>query len=699
MLERIIPYSFYLLFFLTPLFWTSLNYELFEYNKMILTYGFTLVIVGAWLLKMIDRKSLILNRTPLDIPLLLFLAANILSTIFSMDTHTSIWGYYSRSNGGLLSLISYLLLYFAFVSNMNLQHVKNILKFALASGFLISIWAIFEHFGVSVSCVILRGEFNDGCWIQDVQARVFASLGQPNWLAAYLAMLIFPALYFLLSAPTRILRTTYYILLTSLYLAFTFTYSRGPTLGLIGGMLVFIISLLFERGRKLTTSLPAMLSPETLRLSMRAGRKARQAGPLSSFGRRIILVFASFLIVNILFGSALTSFRLVSKFAAPTRPGINLPVSTSGTQLENGGTESGQIRFIVWQGALEIFKHNPIFGSGLETFAYSYYQYRPASHNLTSEWDFLYNKAHNEYLNYLSTTGIVGFGTYMTVIVYFVYWCTRKLVSKTQDNKTTMLTLVLLSSYISYLIYNFFLFSVVIVAIFFYLFPALAFVATGSTKTAKLFPIFNWIYHRPLYTKIAKGIVIALTVYLFFCLLKIWSADTIFNKAQKALDSGNSGRAYNLLITALDLNPNEPFYRSELAYSAAASAVALNETDATLSASLKNEALLQLNTTLEQSPENVSFWRSAIRTYFELVTLDKKYIDNTLSALDYAILLAPTDPKLYYNKALVLQSLGKEDEAIANLQQALRLKPNYLEVQASLNEATKSARLPDGQAK
>ena len=154
MLDKIIAYAFYGLFALVPLFWTSLNYELFEYNKMILTYGFTVIIVGAWLLKIINRKSLIFNRTPLDIPLLLFLGANILSTIFSIDPHTSIWGYYSRSNGGLLSLIAYLLLYFAFTSNMDKEKALNTLKCGLASAFLISLWGIAEHFGVSPSCVI-----------------------------------------------------------------------------------------------------------------------------------------------------------------------------------------------------------------------------------------------------------------------------------------------------------------------------------------------------------------------------------------------------------------------------------------------------------------------------------------------------------------------------------------------------------------
>lgn len=667
MLDKIISYSFYLLFFLTPLFWTPKNYELFEYNKMILTYGFTVVIVGAWILKAINDKRLTIKRTPLDIPLLLFLGANILSTIFSIDPHTSIWGYYSRSNGGLLSLISYLLLYWAFVSNMSLPQVKNILRIGLISGFLISLWAIFEHFGVSLSCVILRGEFNDGCWVQDVQARVFASLGQPNWLAAYLSMLIFPALYFFLTASNKRELITYYLSLITMYLAFTFTYSRGPTLGLIAGLVIFI-------------------SLHILRFHPKGGKLNLDSLKL------IVIVLGGFFSINILFGSALTSFRLVSKFAAPARPAINLPITPSGTQLENGGTESGQIRFIVWQGALDIFKHNPIFGSGLETFAYSYYQYRPASHNLTSEWDFLYNKAHNEYLNYLATTGIVGFGTYVLVIGTFIVFCIRYYVSgikkKIHNTNYLILTTALFASYISYLVYNFFLFSVVIIAIFFYLFPALVFVSTESTKTLKFPSIFQFIYRRPFYTKVAKGIIILSTLFLLFSIFKLWYADTIFDQGEKASDLGNPGKAYNLLTEAVDLNKMEPFYRSELAYSAAAAAAALKETDATLSAALKDEALLQLNLTLTTSPKNVSFWRTAIRTYYELTAVDKKYFASTLKALDQAIKLAPTDPKLYYNKALILEALGKKEESIQNLNEALKLKPDYLEAQASLKEAT-----------
>lgn len=688
MLDKIITYSFYLLFLLVPLFWTSFNHELFEYNKMILTYIFTVIIVGTWILKMIQEKSLIFKRTPLDIPLLLFLGANIISTLLSIDRHTSIWGYYSRSNGGLLSIISYLLLYWAFVSNFDKEKVLNTLKFGLVSGFLISLWAILEHFGVSLSCVLLRGEFTASCWVQDVQARVFASLGQPNWLAAYLAMLIFPSLYFYLTATTQNQRIIYFLSLITMYLAFTFTYSRGPTLGLVGGILVFL-ALYFIRNTQKT------LKVSNIRESV--SQILRSSEYLT---HPIFRVLLSFLIINLLFGSALTSFKLISKFASPPRPAL-----LTSTQLENGGTESGQIRLIVWQGALDIFKHYPIFGSGVETFAYSYYQFRPAEHNLVSEWDFLYNKAHNEYLNYLATTGVVGIGTYLLVIGTFIVYGVSFIVYGKKPNKpftiNHLLFTSLLAAYISYLIYNFFLFSVVIIAIFFYLFPAMAFIVTESTKTLKVprslntvYQILNTlIYRRPLYTKVAKGLIILSILFLLFSIFKIWYADTIFAKGQSALDNGNAGSAYNYLSAASTLNSSEPLFRAEKAFAAASAALALKDTDATVSAELKNEAISDIETVLKNSPKNVSFWRTAIRVYFELSNLDKSYTEKTLEAVNTAISLAPTDPKLYYNKGLILDLVDRKEEAISAFQKALELKPDYLEAHAQLQEATNSEKL------
>src|SRR3989344_31341 len=211
MTQRIITWGFYILFFVTPLFFLPFNNELFEYNKMMLVYVLTSIITVIWLIKMVNLQSFIFNRTPLDIPIILFLLSQILSTVLSIDQHTSIFGYYSRSNGGLLSIISYILLYYALISNFTKEQVLKFLKVAVLGGVAVSLYAIPEHFGLSPSCVILTQTLTADCWVQDVQARVFATLGQPNWLAAYLGMLIFPSLYFVLTEKTTLQKIGYFL--------------------------------------------------------------------------------------------------------------------------------------------------------------------------------------------------------------------------------------------------------------------------------------------------------------------------------------------------------------------------------------------------------------------------------------------------------------------------------------------------------
>lgn len=648
MLNKILTYSFYLLFAITPLIWLPWNFELFEYNKMMFVYFLTIIITASWILKMIQSKTLILKRTPLDIPLLLFLLANILSTVFSIDPHTSIWGYYSRSNGGLLSLIAYLALFYALVSNFDGKQAIKFLKAAVFGGVAVALWAIPEHFGVSPSCVILTNQFNASCWVQDVQARVFATLGQPNWLASYLAMLIFPALYFTLSSTSKSQTIRWALTAIIFYLAFTFTYSRGATLGLWAGLATFLA-----------------LNRKFLK-------------------KPLLLILGSFILINLLFGSALTQFKLLSQFAGPERPtvAISKPVVSSTTQLESGGTESGQIRLIVWRGAVEIFRQYPVFGSGVETFAYSYYTFRSIEHNLVSEWDFLYNKAHNEFLNYLATTGIFGFLSYCIIFITFIIVILKK------PGDKPLLSYALLAAYLSYLIQNFFGFSVVSTALFFFLFPAIAFVATDSTKPVnipkQLHAIRYTLYARSFYPKLAQVIVVIIFGLMGFTLIRYYIADTYFATGNHANESGNPGRAYNFLSSAVSLNPGEPYYRSELGYAAAAAASVLLDTESTLSGQLKETAITETNRILEDHPKNVSYFRTAIRTFYMLSSIDKEYTEKTLQTLDKTISLSPTDAKLTYNKAIILGQIGENKKAIDALEETVRLKPNYRDAHYTL---------------
>src|SRR3989344_7149496 len=198
-----ISFLYYSLFFITPLLMAPFTSELFEFNKLIFIYGITLGVVFFWLLKKVLDQKIIIKKTPFDIPILLFLASQILSTLFSIDKHTSFYGYYGRFNGGLISIISYVVLFFVFVSFQSAakQILEKILKISLYSSLIVIVWGLTGKLGVDFSCLIFVGQLGNNCWTDQFRPaeRMFSTLGQPNWLGAYLAINFFIAIYFFLA--------------------------------------------------------------------------------------------------------------------------------------------------------------------------------------------------------------------------------------------------------------------------------------------------------------------------------------------------------------------------------------------------------------------------------------------------------------------------------------------------------------------
>lgn len=90
-IDRALKWSFYALFFLTPLILYPKTFELFEFNKMWFAYAVSLLILFLWVSKMIISEKFLCKRTPFDIPLMLFLASQTISTAFSIDPHVSFW--------------------------------------------------------------------------------------------------------------------------------------------------------------------------------------------------------------------------------------------------------------------------------------------------------------------------------------------------------------------------------------------------------------------------------------------------------------------------------------------------------------------------------------------------------------------------------------------------------------------------------
>lgn len=623
--NRIIRFGFYLLFILVPIILTPWNYELFEYNKMMLTYALTAIIMGAWIVKMIHEKEFRIARTPLDIPIALFVLSQLTSTLFSMDPHVSWFGYYSRFNGGMFSIISYVLLYWAFVSNWSI--IKKLPQVLVTTAAVVALYGVLEHLGI-----------DRNLWVQDVQSRVFSTLGQPNWFAAYLVAII----------PISLslgLQSVFYVFCTILYfLVLLFTRSRSGYLGFAVADIVFWLMVFFSAKEKKLLRLPFFIVHAAL---------------------LVIVLFNGVYIDQIDSWVTLRGWR--DRFTHKQAPAPAPQLTPSGTALESGGTESGTIRKYVWQAAVAAWRgstKNIFIGTGTETFAFAFYQYRPAGHNMTSEWDFLYNKAHNEYLNYLATTGVFGLGSYLLLIGTCIWWCIKNL------RKMNALACALFAGWVSILVTNFFGFSVVIMQLFLFLFPAMIVVlsvpnAKYTVKPLRLPPWTMWI---------PAGM--ALVVLVILC--RFWKADTLYASANRLGRSGNFAQAQTLDAQAIARNPGEPVYRDDISSVLASLSLAAAEgKNATLAADLARRSLAESDRALAISPHNVNFWKTRTKLYYTFSVLDPTLNAVAAGALEKASALSPNDPKIYYNLAILEGRDGNNDKAIELLNKAKILKPNY----------------------
>ena len=224
-MQSIIVYTLYALSALVPLVFTTLNSELFEFPKFILLLSGALIITLAWAIHIYKTHDFkIFKPSAMSYALLAILLTQALATIFSIHPYTSFWGYYSRFHQGLLTTICYTIIYFASLKWLDNKSTQKLIKISVITSFLIGLFAVAEHFGIDKKF-----------WIQDVQNRVFSTLGQPNWLAAYVIPNIFLSFY--LSKLFKSKSTIYYLLSTILFIALLFTKSRS-------GFLAFSFSYL-----------------------------------------------------------------------------------------------------------------------------------------------------------------------------------------------------------------------------------------------------------------------------------------------------------------------------------------------------------------------------------------------------------------------------------------------------------------------
>ncbi len=549
------------------------------------------------------------------------------------------------------------------------------------SAAIVSGYAILQHFGI-----------DKNFWVQDVANRVFSTQGQPNWLAGYIVALIFISMSKLLNFQFPIFNFQSILNLSIfnlLFIALLFTKSRSGLLGFAAADLTFwLVSLAKIRKKE-------------------AGRRERV--------KQFVFIHLVAIFLALITNNPVREWVSLRRPATSDRQHqqIFTPALEGGITLrksEHGGTESGDIRRIVWTGALQLVKQRPVFGFGPETFGESYWRVRPKEHNLTSEWNFLYNKAHNEWLNLAANTGIFGLGSHILLLVWFSIWILKGPALPRQGRALS--GYAILAALAGVEVVNFFGFSTVTVGVYRYLFMGIAVVILNYERRDRVF--YNLISNNKsdgkvfLSKEILKKKMRDRVFYTLISNVNLWQylglatmaagaavtvggiffrfiADLDYNRGRMYADAGYVEEAMEPLMRAVNLVPEEPVFRAELAATEAALAALMSSETykgpapprrgrafSEITLDLKNDSLSNFEIVRKQSPYNLGFLRSQAKAMFILG--DSR---QALQLMKLAMEMAPTDPKLPYSLGMMLSKMGQDEEAAVYYNKAVELKPDY----------------------
>lgn len=674
-LNEIIEVTFILLFFATPLIMFHKTSELFEFNKMIFIYFLASVLIAATLAKVAVTRKIIILWSSLSWPYILFILSQAAATFFSIDVHTSLYGYYSRFNGGFFSLIAYLIIFYSMILYLfglkiseRTAKIEKFLRLSLLGSFFVILWGLPGKIGYDLSCFLFTGQLNNRCWTEQFhpEERMFSTLGQPNWLAAFLLITFFMAFYFMLkSTGSRFRRQVYTVYLFFNMSALLFTRSRSAYIALILCGLLLAVYLIKRR----------------------------------LFNKKLLyLIFLILFVPIFLFKTGIpVADRVLQLKLTGQTPQNEQHISSASEVTSSQVTDSFDIRKIVWRGAISLGLRYPLFGSGVETFAYAYNFVKPKDHNLTSEWDFIYNKAHNEYLNFLATTGFIGLAAYLFPILMLIGLVFKKLKnpltnSKLKSSDNYLLILCLGLSWLTILVTNFFGFSTTVINIYFYILPAFL-VVSGIDRLR----IQEMNIPHQISTRVGLTLSAIIVIVGSWFSLSYFVADIFYAKAENLLRVQEPNEAIKYYKKALFLKP-EHVYRDKLstAYASLAFVRAFTEQKNTTNdaeiATLIRESDAANREALSSSPKNPFYWKTRAKNYFVFyqLTEDQSMYEEADEALDNARILSPTDPKLIYTKALfyVTTLEGKKtllegqkrylrETILPLIDESLRLKPNF----------------------
>jgi len=358
--DFLITFSLGALFFGLPLFFSGVTFQGLAFDKQMYFYFWIILALVFWVIKGIILGEMKIRRTPLDIPIIIFLLTYALATFFSIDRWHSFWGFFGDPSRGLVNILALIVAYYLMFSHLNSKRFNWMVGALLVSGLVASLWSFLGILGIKFLPALL---------IQNAPLNLMGSTTSLGIFLSLLVPLIMSAVFKLTEAVSSWRRNVgIAFLVLDLFLTFLVLfsiYSFVPWLGILIGVSFFLVFVL--------------------------ARIIRPAGgwtwvPMASFS----LILAILMVGNI-------------KIAK-----IDLPMEVNPTPG------------LSFQIVKDSLKEKPVLGSGPGNFSYSFSLHKPQNFNLETLYNLRFYQGSGIIFESLPTIGIVGTISLLLIIRTFL---------------------------------------------------------------------------------------------------------------------------------------------------------------------------------------------------------------------------------------------------------------------------------------
>ena len=332
--------------------------------KLLAARVLILLLAALFLVRWLRGETKV-RRTPLDLPMLAYVASAGVSTLFAANANLALFGSYGRLEG-FLTIATYAALFWLTVqSTSNPVEGRVVLRALLAGAFVVSLIAVLQ----AVAGGLAAGPTSS-------LARASATFGNSNALAAYLAM----ALPFGVNEYLRATSTSDRILagnaVAVVAIALLLTFGRGGWVGGVVGVTIVIATTRSSRRRVMVMAGAA-------------------AGLIAAVVLAIALLGA---------GGASIAQTTAARFLTLLDP-------TAGT---------GAIRLHIWNDTLGLIASRPLVGYGPDNFGLVFPTFQTGAWSGLS----LIDESHSELLQIAATQGILGLAAFAWLCIAFarLWW-------------------------------------------------------------------------------------------------------------------------------------------------------------------------------------------------------------------------------------------------------------------------------------